>query len=137
MLESAESALSLRVGRGQETNQRMIWEQNSTDIPTVITRLTREIALAWILKRAMQPSMWTRMEPTVPITTSAAQALNPMRRKETKNTAAVCVCVLKKGERDEKGNSRIISLTLCSQTTLTPCELNINSSLPNETNIEG
>lgn len=58
-----------------------------------ITRLTRDTALALIFSTAIDPNMCKMMLVTMPSITMAAHKLNPIRRKETVNTAAMgCVC---------------------------------------------
>ena len=39
----------------------VMWEQNSTLMPTAMTRLTRETALSWMLHQYISPNMSVRI----------------------------------------------------------------------------
>jgi len=57
MLTRASCARSTRVGFVESAKARAICEQNSTEIPTVMTRLTNERALSGIDQKNIRPNM--------------------------------------------------------------------------------
>ena len=68
-------------------NQRTICEQNSTAIPTVITRLTSDTALALILAMTMTPPICTIIIKTTEMIMSAPHTSKPSIKTVTRNTA--------------------------------------------------
>ena len=52
-----------------------------------MTRLTRDTALALILRTAIDPSMWRMILATIVMIITAAHRLRPIRKKDTRNTA--------------------------------------------------
>ena len=87
MFPSAERARSNRDDFCEDINQRTMCEQNSTAIPTVITKFTRETALALILKAAIIPPIWTKIMKTTEMIMKAPQKFNPNMAVVTRNTA--------------------------------------------------
>ena len=87
MLARASFALSSRVSFLDEINQRTIWEQNSTAIPTVITKFTKDTALALIPANDMTPPMLTRIINTTEMIIKAPQILSPNIATVTRKTA--------------------------------------------------
>ena len=65
-----------------------------------MTRLTRDTALALILRTAIDPSMWRMILVTIMMITTAAHRLRPIMRKDTKNTAT------EGGRREEERKER-------------------------------
>ena len=70
-------------------NQRTMWAENSTAIPTVITKFTRETALALIFRAAITPSRLVRIIITIMITMVAPHILRPSIPIVTRYTAPV------------------------------------------------
>lgn len=79
MLTTASRARSTRVGFVDSANARAMCEQNSTEIPTVMTRLTNETALSEIDQKYIKPNMLAMIMAIVHTTTNEVQTSKPRR----------------------------------------------------------
>ncbi|KAJ8956657.1 hypothetical protein NQ318_014011 [Aromia moschata] len=88
MWASASAALSTLVDFKETEKLCTRCEQNSTDIPTAITRFTNDTALSVMCHQYMRPPKFTRIIEIVMITTRLENMSSPMRRNVTTNMAS-------------------------------------------------
>lgn len=81
MCRNASSALASLVGRVEMAKALAMCEQNSTAIPTVMTRLTKDKALSVILQKYIMPNILTKIIAMVAMTMTAVQRSNPSKTK--------------------------------------------------------
>jgi len=79
MLMMASRARSTRVGFVDSANARAMCEQNSTEIPTVITRLTNDNALSETDQKYMRPNMLATIIAIVQTMIADVQTSKPRR----------------------------------------------------------
>jgi len=79
MLTMASCARRTRVGFVENANARAMCEQNSTEIPTVMTRLTNESALSGIDQKNMRPNMLAMIIAIVQTMIADVQMSKPRR----------------------------------------------------------
>jgi len=87
MCTRASYARSTRVGRIEFANARATWEQNSTEIPRVMTRFTSESAFSGTDQKNINPNMLTIIIAMVMIMTTEVQMSNPSRTIVTRKIA--------------------------------------------------
>jgi len=80
MLTMASWARSTRVGFVESANARAMCEQNSTEIPTVMTRLTNESALSETDQKYMRRNMLAIIMAIVQTMIAAVQMSKPRRK---------------------------------------------------------
>lgn len=88
MLTMASRARSTRVGFVESANARAMCEQNSTEIPTVMTRLTNDRALSGIDQMNMRPNMLAMIIAIVQTTMADVQMSKPRRNTVMTKIAA-------------------------------------------------
>ena len=89
VLARASLARSTRLKCRESAKDRVIWEQNSTEIPTLMTRFTRETGLRLISRSYIMPNMLTVIISTVVVVMTAAMKLKFRRTKLTIKTATI------------------------------------------------
>jgi len=80
MLTRASWARSTRVGFVDRANARAMCEQNSTEIPTVITRLTNDKALRGIDQKRIRPNILAMIIAIVQTIIADVQMSKPRRK---------------------------------------------------------
>jgi len=76
MLDKASEARSTLPRRSLIENALVMWQQNSTEIPTDITRFTTDMALKSIDHQYINPTRFIRMQPVVRVTMKADHGSN-------------------------------------------------------------
>ena len=70
-------------------NALVVWQQNSTAIPTVITRLTKEMAFRVMFHQYMRPPMLSTMRTMIRRLINEETISKPMKMKVTKKMAVM------------------------------------------------
>ena len=83
-------------------NALVVWLQNSTAIPTVITRLTREMAFRVMFHQYMRPPMLSTMRIMIRRLMKEETISKPMKTKVTRKMAVMDIA------RDDRVSSHIV-----------------------------
>ena len=83
-------------------NALVVWQQNSTAIPTVITRLTREMAFRVMFHQYMRPPMLSTMRIMIRRFMKEETISNPMKMKVTRKMAVMDIA------KDDRVSSHIV-----------------------------